>query len=52
MWEIKCCGNCRYAKSDKDDLCDYICTNWDGENCGGWMDADYCCTDWKDKYES
>lgn len=41
----KCCGNCRFARTDQED--DWICVNDNSDYCSDFIDYLHECQDWE-----
>lgn len=41
----KCCGNCRFARTDQED--DWICVNDNSDYCSDFIDYLHECLDWE-----
>lgn len=41
----KCCGNCRFARTDQED--DWICVNDNSDYCSDFIDYIHECPDWE-----
>ena len=41
----KCCGTCKYARTD--DFGDWMCTNDCSDYCADWIEYSHKCSEWE-----